>query len=107
MTPALIDVQPRLIEYQVVLERHGNRIKWRAAATPPADLMAALRKLKPVLLSELPDLDARAIVRFRAPSSPPGSWCTALGSPGITRGELVADLLKRWPDSEIRPEQLP
>lgn len=45
----------------------------------------------------------RAVVKWRSPTTPAGTWATALGAPGLTRQQVVDQLLARWPDSEVLP----
>lgn len=96
------DLLAEIARHHVHIERHGSRLHMRASAPPPADLLQRIRQRKPELLAVLPDADQRAIVRWRAPNFPPGSWCVAIGAPGLPRERVVSDLLNRWPDSEVQ-----
>jgi hypothetical protein len=92
-----------LQQHHVSIERRGDRLRMKAPAPPPDELLVAVRQHKPELLKLLPDSDrpTRAIVRFRMPGTPSNSWCTALGAPGNTRDELIGDVLQRWPHAEV------
>ncbi len=103
MSAVLDDVLLDLQRHDIRLERHGDRIKWRAASPPPPAVLDRLRSIKPVLLQQLPDADQRVIVRWRSPATPANTWCVALGAPGLTRQQVVDGLLARWPDSEVLP----
>lgn len=94
-----------LERHHVAVERHGARLKLRAPAPPPADLLDRLRRHKPALLAVLPDADGtrRPVIRFRLPDHPANGWATMIGTPGQTEDELLASLQQRWPAVEVRP----
>ena len=101
------DLLAELELHRVHVERHGDRLRMRAPAPPPADLLARIKQRKADLLDVLPDADEqplRAIVRWRSPTTPAGTWATALGAPGLTRQQVIDQLLARWPDSMILPD---
>lgn len=47
----------------------------------------------------------RVVVRFRLVGGCPRSWCVALGRPGLTREQIIADL--RWRHGDALIEVLP
>lgn len=42
---------------------------------------------------------ARPVVEWRLPGHLPNAWATAIGKPGVSREELVRDILTKWPDA--------
>lgn len=95
------DLLAELAQCGIAAERHGGELRLKAPATPPADLMARIRQRKADLLAALPDSGARAVVRWRDPCWPAGTWTHALGAPGLTREQVADDVVRRWPDSEV------
>jgi hypothetical protein len=52
-----------------------------------------------------PESTGRAIVRWRRPGMALSDFHVALGPPGVTAGEVAADIRSRWPDATvIQPE---
>lgn len=102
------DLLAELAEHHVRVERRGDRLRLRAPAPPPADLLERLRQHKPEVLPLLPDVAAikhgvnRPVLHFRLPGYKPNEWATALGRPGETVESLRADLRERWPECEVR-----
>lgn len=97
------DLLRELAEHHVRIERRGDKLKLRAPAAPPAELLERLRQHRPEVLCLLPDPNRRPVVQFRFPDTPPNAWAVALGLPGESVESLVAGLKQRWPGVEVRP----
>lgn len=98
------EILDHLKQHGVRIERHGTRLRLSARTAPPADLLRRLQAAKPDVLAVLPDVDAptpRAVVRFQLPGCPANTWATAIG--GKSRAEIVAEILRKWPDAEVLP----
>lgn len=93
------DLLAELARHHIRVERRGDKLKLRAPAPPPADLLERLRQHKAEVLSLVPDPNVRPVVQFRTSGS---AWATALGLPGETVAALMVDLELRWPGCEVR-----
>jgi hypothetical protein len=96
------DLLAELERHHVHVERHGDRLKMRAPAPPPGDLLARINANKAALLDTLPDADARQVLHFRLPGHPVNAWATYIGRPGESREQVQASLVERWPVATIR-----
>ena len=90
------DILAELQRHRVRVERTGDRIRLRAPVAPPADLVARIRKHKEELLLALPDRSARPVLHFRMLDHGSNAWATALGRPGESTDDVVADLRARY-----------
>ena len=105
MSAAVDYLLAELRRHHVRIERHGDRLRMKAPAAPPDDVLASVRRLKPELLLVLPDADrkqTRPLLNFRLPGYAANSWATAVGWPGESVESLTADLRNRWPGVEVR-----
>ena len=104
MSSQAVSILAELRQHQVEVERHGDRIRMKAASPPPADLIARVSTCKAALLALLPDAErpTRAVVHFRLPDHPANAFAALLGRPGESREAVLTSLLKRWPEAQVR-----
>ncbi len=103
MSAAVDHLLAELERHHVQIERRGDRLKMRAPAPPPAELVQRIKTHKPELLRLLPDAIRleRAVVRFQLSDTPSNTHCAAIGA--CSHAELVADVLSRWPHAVVLP----